>query len=371
VLKQIEKKVVAGERLTVADATAVYFHSNLLELAGMADFVRRRKHTGTTVTYNVGRNINYTNICWVKCKFCNFYAAPGSPDGYTLPHDEIFAKIDELIAVGGDVPHGCELLMQGGLNPKLRVEYFEELFVEITRRYPQVYLHALSATEIIYIAHISKLTIEETLRRLRQAGLQSLPGAGAEILSDAVRDQIAFRKDTTDEWLEVHRAAHHIGMNTTATMMYGSLEAAEQRIEHLELIRQTQDIALREIGSGRGGGKFTAFIAWDFQPEGTELQSNWDRRKSTGAEYLRMVALSRIFLDNIDNLQASYVTQGSKIAQIALRYGLNDFGSSMMEENVVSAAGTFHLMPISEFCRVIAEAGYEPRRRNTRYEFIE
>ncbi len=260
--------------------------------------------------------------------------------------------------------------MQGGLNPKLRIDYFEDLFAAITERYSQAYLHALSATEIIYIAHISRLTIEETLVRLRKAGLKSVPGAGAEILSNAVRDQIAYRKDTTEEWLDVHRCAHRLGMNTTATMMYGSVETLEQRIEHLQLIRDVQDAALQDIDAGRGGGRFTAFITWSFQPDGTELASKVSMQKATGMEYLRMVAISRLFLDNIENLQASYVTQGAKIAQVALKYGLNDFGSSMMEENVVSAAGTFHLMPLSEIRRVIADAGYEPRRRNTRYELI-
>jgi len=368
--EQIEAKVLAGERLTVAEALSLYRYPNLPEIGALADLVRRRKHPSNIVTYNIGRNINYTNICWVRCSFCNFYAPPGSPDGYVLSKEEIFAKIDELVALGGDIPQGCELLMQGGLNPRLTIEYFEDLFAEITQRYPQVYLHALSAPEIIYIAHRSRLSIEETLRRLQSAGLQSLPGAGAEILHDAVRRQIAFRKDTTAEWLEVHRIAHRLGMNTTATMMFGSVEKLEHRIEHLDLIRQTQDLALQRIASNGKGGKFTAFIVWNFQPQGTELASRGECHKSTAAEYLRMVALSRLFLDNVDNLQASYVTQGAKVAQIALRYGLNDFGSSMMEENVVSAAGTSHLLSVAEICRVITAAGYEPRRRNTRYELI-
>ncbi|MBI3922595.1 MAG: dehypoxanthine futalosine cyclase [Armatimonadetes bacterium] len=370
-MKDIEDRVVEGERLSVADAVDLYNHPNLPDLSSLADYVRTEKHPEKIVTYNLGRNINYTNVCWVKCSFCNFYAPPGSPDSYTLSKEEIFRKIEELIAAGGEVPEGCELLMQGGLNPKLRIDYFEDLFAAITERYPQAYLHALSATEILYIAHLSRLTVEETLLRLRAAGLKSIPGAGAEILSDAVRDQIAFRKDTTREWLNVHQAAHRLGMNTTATMMYGSVETPEQRLEHLRLIRETQDEALTNQATGQGGGKFTAFIAWSFQPDGTELQGKVHQQKATGAEYLRMVALSRVFLDNIDNLQASYVTQGAKIAQVALKYGLNDFGSSMMEENVVSAAGTYHLMSVSEIRRLITEAGYQPRRRNTRYELID
>ncbi len=364
-LDDIEEKVINNERLTPEDADFLYHHPNPLDLAALADTVRRRKNPDPVVTYNVGRNINYTNICWVKCSFCNFYAAPGDEGGYVLPEQQIFDKIDELIAVGGDFEDGSELLLQGGLNPKLKIEYFEKLFQAIVRRYPQAYLHALSATEILYIAHISQLTIEETLIRLRKAGLQSIPGAGAEILSDRVRDEIAYRKDTTEEWLEVHETAHQLGMNTTATMMYGSLETISERIQHLTHIRDVQDRAMSR------GGRFTAFITWSFQPDGTELaESRWKGPKATGMEYLRNAAISRVYLDNIQNIQASYVTQGAKIAQVSLAYGVNDFGSTMMEENVVSAAGTMHLMPLTEIQRLIREAGYEPKRRNTRYELV-
>ena len=250
-----------------------------------------------------------------------------------LPNEQIFAKIDELVAFGGAEPKSCEILMQGGLNPRLKLGYYEELLSEIRDRYPMVQLHCLSATEIIYIAHISRLSLEETIARLRAAGLDSIPGAGAEILDDGVRDVIGFRKDRSDEWLEVHRIAHGLGMRTTATMMYGHVETVEHRVEHLERIRDLQDET----------GGFTAFIAWSFQPDETALGADpgrWDGVKATGFDHLRTVAVARLFLDNVDSLQASWVTQGPKIAQVSLRYGVNDFGSTMLEENVVSAAGT-------------------------------
>ena len=236
-IQQIASKIYREERIHRDDARQLYAHPNLGELGMLADLVRRRKHPADIVTYNVGRKINYTNVCWVKCDFCAFYRAPGSAEGYVLPHEAIFAKIDELIAFGGDEPKSCEILMQGGLNPKLRLEYYEELLAAIRDRYPQVQLHCLSATEILYIAHLSRLSLDETIRRLRDAGLDSIPGAGAEILSDEVRDIIGFRKDRTAEWLEVHRVAHALGMRTTATMMYGHVETVEHRLEHLALLR--------------------------------------------------------------------------------------------------------------------------------------
>jgi cyclic dehypoxanthinyl futalosine synthase len=279
--------------------------------------------------------------------------------------EEIYEKIDELVAIGGDSPKSNEILMQGGLNPKLRIEYYEDLLSGIRERYPSIHQHCLSATEIIYIAHISKLSLGECIKRLGDAGLDSIPGAGAEILSDEVRDIIGFRKDRVDEWLEVHRVAHGLGMHTTATMMYGHVETIEQRIEHLELIRELQDET-----SG-----LTAFIAWNFQPDYTELAADstrWNGWKATGYDYLRTIAVSRIFLDNVPSFQASWVTQGAKIAQVGLGYGVNDFGSSMMEENVVSAAGTSHTsaMTLSEIRRLIETAGYSAVRRNTRYEIV-
>jgi cyclic dehypoxanthinyl futalosine synthase len=280
-----------------------------------------------------------------------------------LPHEQIFAKIDELVAFGGEEAKSCEILMQGGLNPKLRLDYYEELLAAIRDRYPQVQLHCLSATEIIYIAHLSKLPLDATIRRLRDAGLDSIPGAGAEILNDEVRDIIGFRKDRTEEWLEVHRVAHALGMRTTATMMYGHVETIEHRLEHFDLLRKLQD--------ERGG--FTAFITWNFQPDHTDLgadSTRYNGAKATGYDHLRTVAVARLFLDNFASFQASWVTQGPKIAQVSLRYGINDFGSTMLEENVVSAAGTSHTneMNLDMMERLIRDAGFEPQRRNTRYE---
>jgi cyclic dehypoxanthinyl futalosine synthase len=301
----------------------------------------------------------------VKCDFCAFYRPPGSEEGYVLPNERIFEKIDEMVALGGSAPKSNEILMQGGLNPKLRIDYYEQLFSAIRDRYPMVHQHCLSATEILYIAHISRMSVKACVRRLREAGLDSIPGAGAEILSDEVRDIIGFRKDRTHEWLEVHRVAHGLGMHTTATMMYGHVETIEQRIHHLKLVRDLQDET----------GGLTAFIAWNFQPDDTALGSDgtrWGGKKATGYDYLRTIAVARLFLDNVPSFQASWVTQGPKIAQVSLGYGVNDFGSTMMEENVVSAAGTSHTgaMTLTEMQRLIRDAGYEPVRRNTRYEIL-
>lgn len=364
-ISDIGDKIATGDRLSIDDARRLFEHPNVAELGMLAHAVRLRKHPDPVVTYNVGRNINYTNVCWVKCDFCAFYRPPGSDEGYTLPDEEIFAKIDELVAFGGDEPKSNEILMQGGLNPKLRLDYYENLFSQIRERFPSVQQHCLSATEIIYIAKLSKLSLEETIRRLRDAGLDSIPGAGAEILNDEVRDIIGFRKDRTQEWLDVHRIAHGLGMRTTATMMYGHVETIEHRLEHLQHVRDVQDET----------GGFTAFITWNFQPDATDLGADperWDGMKATGYDHLRTVAVSRLFLDNIDHFQASWVTQGPKIAQVSLRYGIDDFGSTMLEENVVSAAGTSHTseMDLPMMQRLIRDAGFEPRRRNTAYQTV-
>ena len=364
-IQDIADKIAVGERLTPDDARRLFAHPNVAELGLLANAVRRRRHPEAVVTYNVGRNINYTNVCWVKCDFCAFYRPPGSAEGYTLSHDEIFAKIDELVAFGGEESKSNEILMQGGLNPRLRLEYYEDLFAQIRERYPSVQQHCLSATEIIYIAKLSKLSLDETIVRLRNAGLDSIPGAGAEILSDEVRDIIGFRKDRTREWLDVHRLAHQLGMHTTATMMYGHVETIDHRIEHLQHIRDLQDEE----------GGFTAFISWNFQPDATALGADpgrWSGATATGYDHLRTVAVSRVFLDNIDHFQASWVTQGPKIAQVSLHYGIDDFGSTMLEENVVSAAGTSHTteMTMANMQRLIGDAGYTAQRRNTRYERV-
>jgi cyclic dehypoxanthinyl futalosine synthase len=350
-VQEIPDRFYSGARLSFEDGLHLYHYADLPELARMADWARRRKHPEPIVTYIVGRNINYTNICWVRCSFCAFYRPPGSEEGYVLPREVIFAKIREMVDAGG-----IEILIQGGLNPKLKTEYFEDLFRSIKRNF-KVHIHGLSPTEILYIARLSRLSVLKTISRLRAAGLDTIPGAGAEILSDEIRKLIAPHKETTEEWLGVMRTAHSLGMRSSATMMYGSLDRIENRLEHLMRVRALQDET----------GGFTAFIPWNYQPGGTELGG----AKTDGHEYLRMVALSRILLDNIDNLQASWVTQGEDVARLSLHYGVNDFGSTMFEEKVVKAAGTEFHMDETEVRRQIGVAGFEPRRRNTYYKLLD
>lgn len=359
----ITEKVLGCRRITDEDALFLFGHPDLTVLGVLADFVRRGQHPEGDVTYNIGRNINYTNVCWVGCSFCAFHRPPGSDEGYLLSKEEIFAKIEEAVALGGSEPYATEVLMQGGLDPRLKIDYFEDILGAIKARFP-VHIHSLSATEIIGIARASRLTIEEALVRLGRAGLDSLPGAGAEILDDHVRSQVSCRKEKTEEWLGVHRTAHKLGIRSTATMLYGTLETAVHRVNHLRRIRDLQDET----------GGFTAFIPWNFQSRDTRLglDDRWlSRRRTSGFDYLRTVAVSRLYLDNIPSIQASWVTQGPKIAQVSLKYGVNDFGSTVMEENVVGAAGTRFVVSVSEIRRLIAEAGYRARRRNTRYELLE
>lgn len=351
-IERIADKVFANERITPAEARFLFDHPNLIELATLADHRRRVKVPGRTVTYVVGRILNYTNVCWVRCKFCAFYRTPGHDEGYLLSDDEIIAKVQDTVDKGG-----VEILFQGGLNPKLKIGYYEGIFAKLTARFPQVILHALSPAEIIYIAHISKLSLRDCLARLKAAGLHSIPGAGGEILVDRVRKIIAPYKDTTEEWLACMRTATELGIRSTASMMFGHVETLDDRVEHLTRIRDLQDEC----------APFRAFITWNFQPEDTNLPIP---RKASGADYLRTLAVSRIFLDNVDNLQLSILTQGPKIAQIGLGYGANDFGSVMIEEQVVSAKGNKFILNAEEFERLIRDADYEPRRRNTRYELV-
>lgn len=348
----IADKVFADQRITSAEARFLFDHPSLPELATLAHHRRCRRTDPTTVTYVVGRILNYTNVCWVRCKFCAFYRVPGHAEGYLLSDDEILDKVRDTVDQGG-----VEILFQGGLNPKLKIDYYERIFSKILETYPTVILHALSPAEIIYIAHISKLRLDECLSRLKAAGLHSIPGAGGEILVDRVRKIIAPYKDTTDEWLECMRTASALGIRSTASMMFGHVETLDDRVEHLGRIRDLQDEC----------GPFRAFITWNFQPEDTQLPIPV---KASGFDYLRTVAVSRIFLDNIDNLQVSILTQGPKVAQLALGYGANDFGSVMIEENVVSAAGNKFILNAQEFERLIDDAGYTPKRRNTRYETL-
>lgn len=346
----VADKVYAGERLSPEDALFLFSHPSLLDLATLADFQRQRKVPGRKVTYIIGRILNYTNVCWVRCKFCAFYRVPNHEEGYALSDQEILAKVQDTVDQGG-----VEILFQGGLNPKLKIEYYEGIFGKIKDQFPNVILHALSPAEIIYIAHISKLTLKDCLARLNKAGLHSIPGAGGEILVDRVRKIIAPYKDTTDEWLACMRTATELGIKSTASMMFGHVETIEDRVEHLGRIRDLQDEC----------SPFRAFITWNFQPEETQLAIE---KKASGADYLRTLAVSRLFLDNFDNLQLSILTQGPKIAQLGLGYGANDFGSVMIEEQVVSAKGNKFILNATEFERLICDAGYEPQRRNTRYE---
>ncbi len=348
----IADKVYSGERISGEDALALYRHPNIVEVAALADYVRQKKVPGRTVTYIIGRILNYTNVCWVRCKFCAFYRVPGHEEGYLHSDEAILAKVQDTVDKGG-----VEILFQGGLNPKLKVDYYEGIFSKIKEKFPNVILHALSPAEIIYIAHISKLTLEDCLKRLKAAGLHSIPGAGGEILVDRVRKIIAPYKDTTDEWLACMRTASALGIRSTASMMFGHVETLEDRIEHLGRIRDLQDECQ----------PFRAFISWNFQPEDTDLPIP---RKASAADYLKTVAVSRIFLDNVENFQVSILTQGPKIAQLALSYGANDLGSVMIEENVVSAKGSKFIVSPEEFEHLIRDAGYEPKRRNTRYELV-
>lgn len=349
-IASIAEKVFAAERLDPADALALFEHPNLLEIAALADARRQQKVPGRTVTYVVGRILNYTNVCWVGCSFCAFHRKPGDPEGYLLSEEEILAKVADTVEKGG-----VEILFQGGLNPKLKIDWYEKTFSMIMREYPGVILHALSPAEITYIAKISKLTVHECLKRLKEVGLNSIPGAGGEILVDAVREKISPYKNKTDEWLECMRSAAKLGLKSSASMMFGHVETLADRVEHLRRIRDLQDEC----------EPFRAFICWPFQPEDTNLAVE---RKATSWDYLRTQAIARIFLDNVPNVQLSILTQGPKIAQVALGYGANDFGSVMIEENVVSAAGSKFIIDEKEFQRLIAAAGYEPKRRNTRYE---
>jgi cyclic dehypoxanthinyl futalosine synthase len=349
---EIATKVRASERVTGDEALELYRHAPTFLLGRLADAVRARKHPQPIVTYIIDRNVNYTNVCVAKCNFCAFYRPVGSADGYVLGFDELFRKIDETIAVGG-----VQLLLQGGHNPDLPLSWYEDLFRAIKARYPAFKLHALSPPEIIHLSRLSQLAVPDVIARLIAAGLDSIPGGGAEILVDRVRKLLhCYGKATADEWLDVMRYAHRAGLRTTATMMYGTVESDEERLEHLLRLRSLQDET-----SG-----FTAFITWSYQPDHTELAGS----EATGLDYLRTLAIARIVLDNFDNLQASWVTQGGKVGQLSLAYGANDMGSVMIEENVVRAAGASYCMDEAEIVRNIEDAGFAAKRRNMHYEIL-
>ena len=336
--------------MTKQQALDAFENDDLIGIGMEADAMRRKFHPEGVASYIIDRNINHTNLCTEYCSFCAFYRPMGDPEGYVLSKEEIFQKIQETIDLGGS-----GVLMQGGVNPDLKIEYFEDLFGSIKKRF-EIHLHCLSAPEILTIAEVSNLTIRDTIARLRDAGLDSIPGAGAEILDDTVRREIARLKCTTADWIEVHRTAHALGMRTTATMMFGCGETIEQRVNHLETIRQLQEET----------GGFTAFIPWPFQPDNTPLGSRV-KNEATGVEFLKTLAISRIYLDNIINIQTSWVTQGLKICQLGLRFGGNDVGSVMIEENVVRPAGTQHSATEEDLRRMIRGAGFTPKQRDTLY----
>lgn len=348
-------ETLAGERMSEADALTLLRDGDLIELGLAADEVRRRFNDPAVATYNIDRNINYTNVCVYKCRFCAFYREPGDEEGYLLPFEEIGRKVEETLAL-----NGTGILMQGGVHPELPLSYYEELLGYLRERYPEIHLHAFSPPEVKFISKLERLSFYDVIRRLKAAGLMSIPGGGAEILEDAVRrDVLAYGKCSADEWLDVMRQAHRNGLRTSSTMMYGMGEPVAARVEHMRRIRELQDET----------GGFTAFISWTFQHDHTDLA---DVPETYADEYLKTLAVSRLFIDNIVHFQTSWVTQGKKIGQLALKFGADDMGSIMIEENVVSAAGTAYKMSQDEMEHLIRSAGYEPRQRTNLYErFVE
>ena len=348
----IIEKAKAGERLSCDEGRTLFREADLVALGEGADAVRRRLHPDPVVTYIVDRNINYSNSCITYCKFCAFYRPPGHPEEYTLTQEELGRKIQETIDIGG-----VQILMQGGHHPHYKIDWYEDMLRFIKKNY-KIHVHGFSPPEIHHFSVLNKMPIPEVIRRLREAGLDSIPGGGAEVLVDRVRKEISPLKTKTGEWLDVMRQAHLQKMKTTATMMYGHAETYDDRVEHLDHLRELQDET----------GGFTAFICWNLQTSNTELEH---LPMTGGHEYLKTLAVSRLFLDNIPNLQSSWVTQGEKVGQMALRYGANDMGSTMLEENVVSQAGADFRMTEETIRRVITDFGFVPKRRNMHYKVIE
>ena len=336
--------------ITQQEALDLFNSDDLIGIGMAANEVRRKKTDPRVATYQIDRNINYTNFCTEYCSFCAFYRPPGSKEGYLQPLESIYAKIEEMLALGG-----TGVLLQGGLHPDLKIDYYENMLRSIHERYPQVHLHCFSAPEILCIAEVSGLTIRDTIVRLRDAGLQSIPGGGAEILDDEVRHRIARLKCKSDEWESVHRGAHALGMRTTATMMFGCGEEYRHRVNHFERLRRMQE----------DSGGFTAFIPWIFAPENTPLGKKVP--ETTAFDYLKTLAISRLYLDNIDHIQSSWLTPGIKICQVGLQFGADDVGSILIEENVVYAAGVRNRTNEEELRRIISDAGYMPVQRDTLY----
>ncbi|NIA05508.1 MAG: dehypoxanthine futalosine cyclase [Proteobacteria bacterium] len=352
-MNETTDKILAGERITAGEALDLAESADLYRLGFLADSVRQRLHPQPLVTYVIDRNINYTDICISACMFCAFFKAPEDENGTILTHRELEQKIRETKKLGG-----TQILLQGGLHPDKPLEFYEEMLRFMKGL--DIHIHGFSPPEICHFAALSGLTTSEVLKRLIAAGLDSMPGGGAEILSDRVRETLAPRKCSADRWIEVMEEAHNQGLRTTATMMFGHIETMEERLEHLQRIRDLQD---------RTSG-FTAFIPWPFQPDHTALAASRKIDKETAFGYLKMLALSRIFLDNVDNIQVSWVTQGPKIAQLALFFGANDFGSTMIEENVVAAAGVQFRLSEQEIRRLVTDAGFKPEQRLMDYTLV-
>ena len=352
-IQKILDSVTDGHRLSRADAVQLLESNCLASIGKAANAVTAKLHPEPYRTYNIDRNINYTNICTAVCDFCAFYRGPKDPEGYVLDRNILLKKIEETVAIGGD-----QILLQGGMHPTLPLEWYEELLRDIKSQYPEVNVHGFSPPELFHLTKVTKLPLLEILERLAAAGLGSLPGGGGEILVDRVRKAMTRGKVMSDDWLDVNRKWHSLGGRSTATMMYGHIETLAERIEHLDRLRELQDET----------GGFTAFICWSFQPDNTEMA----HIPPTGSfEYLKTQAVARLYLDNIPNIQSSWVTQGRDIGQLALLFGANDMGSLMLEENVVSAAGTVHHLTLDQMRSAISELGWEPRRRNVFYELVD
>ncbi|MCC9602642.1 dehypoxanthine futalosine cyclase [Stieleria sp. JC731] len=351
-IAEILDKAVAGERISGDEALQLLNSHDLAAIGAAADKVSRRMHPEPYRTYNVDRNINYTNICTAVCHFCAFYRGPKSDEGYVLPREELLKKVEETAAVGGN-----QILLQGGLHPKYKLDWYEEMLRDIKTAFPQINIHGFSPPELHHFTKVNKLSIEEVLSRLKEAGLGSIPGGGAEILVDRVRDELTRGKVMSDDWLNVMRVWHKLGGISTATMMFGHVETLAERVEHLQRVRDLQD-------ETKG---FTAFICWTFQPDNTDLSHV---PASGSFEYLKTQAVSRLFLDNIPNIQSSWVTQGLKMGQLAMLYGANDMGSLMLEENVVAEAGTVHFLSLMQIREAIEELGFQPRQRDVFYNLV-
>ncbi len=350
-------RAAAGGRITPAEALVLFEEAPLLELGAAAAAARRRLHPGNVATYQVDRNVNYTNVCIYRCSFCAFYRKAGEEDAYVLPLEEIGAKVEETLALGG-----TGVLLQGGVHADLPFSFYEGLLSFLRDRYPRIHRHAFSAPEIFFLAKKEKLSVASVLARLKDAGLMSVPGGGAEVLEDGVRKRIwALAKAPTEKWAEVHRESHRLGLPTTATMMFGVGETYAERVAHLDVVRRVQDASLAE-----GKESFTAFIPWTFQEENTALDGTVE--VSTGHDYLRTLALSRLYLDNVEHLQGSWVTQGKKIGQVSLFFGADDLGSIMIEENVVAAAGAHNRMTRDDMVALIGDAGFTPAQRGSVYD---